>query len=300
MKVLITGATGFIGSHLLESLKKDTTVVAIYTTSRNRDIPLSSRHTHHFKVDLANQSEVAQLFSVCQPDVIYHLAANPVPRLDPKNINAHLRDISATHNLVHYSPEDCKIVYASTIVVYGDNAIGCYEQTEKKPTTVYGLSKLSCENILEIYRRQYKKTYIALRLVATIGNKATHGVIPDLIRKAQLESDVLEVWGDCPGSSKPYMHIDDTVAAIIHCARFNYPYVINIAPHDTMSIEEIADMVRYHHDRSKQLVWLGEKANFAGDNKVISSHSRLLIDSGFRFKYPKSLLAVEQAVKEYL
>ena len=72
----------------------------------------------------------------------------------------------------------------------------------------------------------------------------------------------------------------------------------NVVPDDTANIEEIAHAVMEVCDIHKPIEWLGEEANWKGDNKLISVDNNKLKTAGFEMKYPNSVDAIKRAVKE--
>lgn len=299
MKVLITGATGFIGSYLTKSIINNPKYTEICTTGRKEwNNKLWSTRCHHKIIDLGNQWEVERLFSEFKPDVIFHLAGNPLPKLDEQNPTRIWQDnVVATHNLLHFCPEGCNFVYASSVVVYGDMPGIHYECDELRPTSIYGLTKLAGEEAVRIYDANGKINGKIARLSATIGKGSSHGIIIDLINKIKLENPYLEVIGDCPGSSKSYVYIDDTIDALIKISNTNKYETYNISSDGIASCKDIAEIIINNFDKNKYIKWLGNNANWVGDNKILEiSNDKLKY---LNWKSKSAIKAVELAVKSY-
>lgn len=275
MKILITGSNGFIGSNLLELAKHNAEYSEIYTASRgiSKNV-LEKKHKAHFCVDLSIQSEVEYLFTRIQPDLIFHLAGEPVVRIDNKDVNKAIRgNVETTHNLLRFCPEMCKFIYTSSVIVYGDGRDD-YPYSEldidiTKPTSVYGYSKLMAENLINLYTEQGKIIGYNARLCANVGFGATHGILKDFILKSKSNNSYFEILGDEPGSCKPYMYVLDTCAALMLLAKCKYPESYNICNNDKLNTRQISEIVQDELKTNKPIKWLGEKANWVGDNRLI-------------------------------
>jgi UDP-glucose 4-epimerase len=303
-KVLITGASGFIGKYLLELAKKNNDYSEIYTISRRKvELEKYTKHKIHFCMDLSIQSEVEWLFQQINPDIIFHLAGNPIVKVDEKNINGTFRDnINTTHNLVHFCPNGCRFILASTILVYGDMAkVECPidENTCTLPTSMYGLSKLTAEHIINIHTIRGNIKGTSARLCANVGEIATHGVLKDFIEKAKSNSEYFDIIGDKPGSTKPYMYVGDTACALMTIAKNEKPILsLNVSNNDVLSSEQIAQIVQEECGTNKPVRWLGEKANWVGDNKLLVINNNYL-NQIFKISY-SSEMAIRRVVRNSL
>lgn len=306
MKVLITGSTGFIGRNLLNLAMFNADYSEIRTVSRRAMLPDEGRkHKVHISADISMQSEVDWLMSEYQPDIIFHLAGHPIVKVEPTAINRAIDyNVKTTHNLLSAAPKGCKFVLASTVLVYG-RAIDyiscsfCSERTTTIPNSVYAISKLMAEELVWLYSRRGDVIGQIARLTANVGCGATHGVLKDFIRKAKSDSEYFEVIGDKPGSRKPYTYVLDTCAALMVLARQNKSGMYNISPNDTLTSEEIANIVQDELGTNKPLKWLGEQANWVGDDKVVTidgDHYRS--QTGCEFQCKTSELAIRRAVRD--
>lgn len=292
-RILVTGAAGFIGSHLVRRIKQMSRIdIDLFGTSR-RLVTIPGITTIH--CDLESERHVQTTLDITRPDVIFHLAANPnVSAGDVINQN-----VLTTHYLLTHCPKGCRFVFASSATVYGNSNNTPYNEADKtSPSSIYGATKVASEALVDAYTSLGKVNGLNLRLVANVGGGATHGVVKDLVRKAKQESQYLELLGDCPGSVKHYVHVSDTVEAFLHFG-FNDSLngSINVANSDMLSIRKLANIVLATLGVDKKLKWLGENANWKGDNKRVYVDNELAIQLGWNFKY-NSAEAVAKAVKE--
>ena len=316
MKVIVTGATGFIGKHLLKKMSYRKDIFEEIVTMSRRPIigNLGGPNAiKHYACDLsqtdATACDYACMRRICEkhkPDIIFHLAANPITKLDNNRPSQIIVDnVAATQNVVHYAPEGCRVVLASSVVVYGDwlykqESTGRYnEEHQAKPTSIYGITKLASEQIVSCYSDMDRINGVSLRLCATVGQGLTHGVIKDFILKLRYY-DKLKVLGDHPGSTKPYAHIDDVTNVLIKMSLNDEKGEYNLVPDDELNIEELAETVMRACGTKKEIEWLGEAANWKGDNRIIRVSNAKLKDWGWSPKYPTSKAAIFETVRHYV
>ena len=309
MKVLVTGATGFLGQRLVMDLLKEGHHEVVTMSKK----PIFATKTKHYCCDLGFTNPESKHYSffsdVCQsetPDVIFHLAGNPLSRLDEQAPHSILIDnIIGTQKILHYAPQNCRVILASTVIVYGDWLLketpsARYEESFKTdPTSVYGMTKRAAESLIEIYTSSERVNGVSLRLCATIGPNLTHGVIKDFMTKLKSPSTHLEILGDPPGSTKPYCHINDAVAAIKLIGFSELSGVFNVVPDDTITIEKLAHCVMDNFNIHKPIKWLGEDANWKGDNRAIQISNKKLKNAGWNPDFPKSEDVIKEVVRSF-
>ncbi len=298
---LVTGGNGFIGKHLMGALKQQGVNNLATITRKPRD-----ENHWAFYGDLADEDFVRRTLVATQPHTIYHLAANPIVRADEE----HPTDISktnilATHNLLAHAPKGCRFVFASSATVYGNRAtdqhMACHESMATTPNSIYGATKAASESLVRAYSALGLVRGISLRLVANVGLGSTHGLLHDVIRKLRSEDEELNLLGDQPGSLKPYIHVSDTVRALMlagtHADWLNAA-CLNISVEGELAVETVAKLAMEVLNIHKPVRWLGEGANWRGDNRqvlVCTNEARRL---SFCPKYNNSAAAVTQALQE--
>ena len=225
MRALILGGCGFIGAHLVNALREDSTPVVvvdvnadpeestpgcIYVKGKFSDQALLETIIDHYGV-----THVAHLVSTTLPkssneDKPYDLSSNVIQTL-------HLLDICVKHQ-VH------KVLFMSSGgTIYGaPSCVPVAEDQPNDPICSYGISKLAIEKYLFLYRHLHGLNYIALRAANPYGpgqNPLTgQGVIANFVHK-MLTQQPLEVWGD--GSTlRDYFHVRD-LAKLTRLALFS-------------------------------------------------------------------------------
>ncbi len=108
-----------------------------------------------------------------------------------------------------------KIVFASTSAIYGDTSDLLHEDYGPlKPVSHYGASKLASESFISSFVENYDLQAWIVRFPNVVGERATHGVIYDFIKKLRRNPEKLEVLGDGE-QYKPYLYVKDLVEAIL-------------------------------------------------------------------------------------
>lgn len=307
-RILITGAGGFIGRHLFESIGRSGTCV-IGTDRKAQSYPwnIIGMEGERRKVfcDLTAEPQVASLMLRLKPDVVFHLAGNAIVKegQDPTAVTR--ANVLSTHNLLAYAPEGCRFLLASSATVYGTlgQMYRCRELDHVYATSAYAASKIAAEALVEAYTNQNKVRGTSLRLVANVGAYATHGVVHDFIRKLRSNNSHLDVLGDEPGSLKPYIHVNDTLSAMRCLGLEEWTDQVgpfNISPHRELTIAEVAWCVMQGLGITKPIKWLGASANWKGDQNIVRVNSNRLMKLGWRPTYTSDeaiITAVQECVQ---
>jgi len=227
--VAVLGASGFIGSHLIDALLERGHRVRAFSRSFPGLISTSaschSRLEPH-AVDLTLPQTLEQVLRGV--DVCFHLASTTVP--SSSNINPSY-DISSnllgTINLLEAAcgAEVKRIVFASSGgTVYGiPRTLPISESHSTNPTCSYGIVKLAIEKYFALYKQLRGLDYVALRIANPYGErqrpKAAQGAVAVFLAKA-LRGDPIEIWGD-GGVVRDYLYVGDVVRALLAAADYD-------------------------------------------------------------------------------
>jgi GDP-4-dehydro-6-deoxy-D-mannose reductase len=150
---LVTGATGFAGSHLLDRLLTTHARVAAWSNAGGRPAPPNSAELSWLAVDLLDGAALERSLRDLQPSVIYHLAGLPHVGEAWKNAGRALEvNALGTHRLleaVERAAPACKVVVAGSALVYRPSTTALREEDPLAPADPYGISKLAQEMIAE-------------------------------------------------------------------------------------------------------------------------------------------------------
>ena len=309
MSVLVTGANGFVGRHLIQKLYSYKNVFGPIITLSRRGFNSPFSHKH-YTVDLAysdqEEGEFYSLKGIMKKNNvkhIFHLASKATVKMQGNEPFQILNsNILSTQKICQWAPKGARVILASSVINYGDwmfeeDSVRPYDEEDRTdPTSIYGVTKRASEGILKYYTSTEQIRGVSARMCATVGRGLTHGVVYDFINKI-LNNPVLEAIGDKPGSTKPYCYIDDLIDGLVLLAMKDVTGEFNIAPDDQINIEEVAKSVMHGLGVYKEIRWLGESANWKGDNKVISVSNEKLKSCGWKPKH-NSKQAIIKAVQE--
>jgi dTDP-4-dehydrorhamnose reductase len=150
-KILITGASGMLGSNICFAFNNDFNVTGVYFSHvpRIHDIKIVN-------IDLRNKIICQNIIGLLDPNIVIHCAA--ITDLDMCETNHKLAydvNMVGTKNIINSISDDCHFIYISTDNVYNSGKAFNQETMKKTPTNVYGLSKLKAEQMVEKYIKNY-------------------------------------------------------------------------------------------------------------------------------------------------
>jgi UDP-glucose 4-epimerase len=293
-RILVTGATGFLGRHLMQLLRREHCLLVGMSRHRN-----ATGRSDIESLDITSPMDVRNLLYSFLPDVIFHLAGNPlVKESGPEVMRV---NTLGTNHLLEYAPKGCRFVLASSATVYGAHASGllAHEGFPCAATSTYAASKIAAESLVDAYTFTGRVRGISLRYVANVGPGATHGLLRDIVRKLREDSKSLELLGDAPGSTKPFIHVADTARATRYFG-LDCDYIghVNISNSDSLSVLEVATMAIDALGIHKPIVWSGQDSLWPGDIKTVRISPRKMQGLGFELTYNTSVKAVKKALEE--
>jgi nucleoside-diphosphate-sugar epimerase len=221
--------------------------------------------------DLTQESEVASLMLRLKPDVVFHLAADPLVKNWGPSVT---RDATlSTHHLLTYAPAGCRFVLASSATVYGDPPrVGKRRRSSTRcgPRRPTGRRRRPPSMLVTgVHARPAGSNGLSLRLAATVGAGATHGLVPDLVRKALSDSPALDLLGESPGSVKPFTHVSDVVDGFVELGLYRHrdraPVNLALVERTECGLDAARAAWRPSGSRSRSS-WVGRRANWKGDN----------------------------------
>ena len=220
MKILITGAAGFVGSHILKKLRDlgsdvygvdnfSTYYSVEYKYLRLKSLGLSP-DSDVLKCDISDYEKLNQFISSIRPEYIIHLAAQAGVRLSLKDSTSYVSaNVAGFQNIVRSSVENGVkgIVYASSSSVYGDSTPTPYKETSisLRPKSLYGVTKLSNELFAEIQSKSSNLRFRGLRYFTVYGPWGRPDMAYFRIAAAALGQGKFTLFGD--GTIKKGFHL---------------------------------------------------------------------------------------------
>jgi UDP-glucose 4-epimerase len=276
MRVLVTGGAGFIGSHLCDRLIErgdEVWCVDNLRLGRRRNIAhLEPLKAFHFvELDLLDRTALTALFDDARFEAVFHLAANSDIAAGAANfrLDLELNQLTTVAVLEEMQAHNVKrLFFASTSAVFGETDAVLHEDyAPLQPISFYGASKLAAEAYISVFAHTFGGQAIILRFPNVVGERATHGVIYDFLRKLEADRSKLEVLGD-GRQSKPYLYVRDLIDSIMTVwDKTNVPFaVFHAAGIGSTSVREIAEIVVAAAGRADtRIVFTGGDRGWPGD-----------------------------------
>ena len=229
MKVLVTGAAGFIGNHVaLELLKRGDTVVGLDNMNAYYDVTLKQARLERLrgrtgfsfeKVDLADRDGMARLFGRHAPDRVVHLAAQAGVRYSIDHPHAYVD--SNVVGFLHVL-EGCRhhrtahLVYASTSSVYGANRTYplSEDQASEHPLTIYAATKKANEMMAHSHAHLYGIPTTGVRFFTVYGPWGRPDMALFKFTRAILDGKPIDVFNR-GRMVRDFTYIDDVVNGVI-------------------------------------------------------------------------------------
>jgi nucleoside-diphosphate-sugar epimerase len=276
-RYVVTGAAGFIGSHLTETL-----------LAAGHDVVAVDSFTDYY--DPARKEENAAAFDVLRLDLVtdpldgllagadgvFHLAGQPGTRsFGPVFADYLARNPLATQRLFEEAVKaGVPVVYASSSSVYGDaERYPTPEDVEPRPNSPYGITKLACEALASAYGRSHGLHAVGLRYFTVYGPRQRPDMAMTRIVEALAEGRRFTVYGD-GAQSRSFTYVHDVVAATIG-ALAAAPDVYNVGGGEEATLREAIELLEAQAGTKLQVDYepaaLGDMRRTSADTRRIEA-----------------------------
>lgn len=257
MRCLVTGASGFIGAHLVRWLIKQNCQVAVLVRPASNLWRLQDvmKYVHIIRTDLANVARHASEINRFMPEFVFHLGWNGVSgsRYDDP---AQIENLYSSLNLLQVIRStrcQCWIGLGSQ-EEYSPHAGIIKEQSPQQPDTVYGITKLCVMQLSKKICKLYNLRFVWLRLFAAFGPMGKpDSLIPYVIRTLLNKSKPLLTAGK---QKLDYLYVEDAVEAMGRLAKTaDVEGVFNLGSGQAYTIRELVEHIRGLIDPTLPLGW---------------------------------------------
>lgn len=235
MKILVTGAAGFLGSNFCDRMVKiGHEVLGVDNLSTGKLEFLRNAYLHkNFDmkiIDIVKNPEELTMAMSKNIQMVYHFAANADVRygLEHPYKDMEQNAIGTLNVLEAMRKNNVKnIAFTSTGSIYGNAQI---PTTEDAPfplqTSLYGASKLAAEGLIQAYCEGYEMQAYIFRLVSLLGQRYSHGHVFDFVKSLLNNPQELYILGNGQ-QYKSYLNVEDCIEAMLTCVDNSY-YDVNI------------------------------------------------------------------------
>ncbi len=308
--ILITGGAGFIGSHLADTLLScDDKVVILDNLSLGRrsnlNQALQNPNCTFVEGDILDDGLLDTLFKQHNFDMVFHLAANSDIARSHANPNVDLdmtfmTTYAVLQKMRQYNVK--KLMFASTSAIYGQT--GGAEVKENYgplfPASHYGAGKLASEAFIASFVENYGIQAWITRFPNVCGERTTHGILHDFVKKLKKNPNELEVLGDGK-QAKPYLYVKDLIDAILFVIKNSHDKInyFNLGVEGQTSVTKIAEFIIQAMNLHAQIRYTGGDRGWVGDVPKFAYNLDKIHQLGWKASY-SSDEAVKLAIKYIL
>lgn len=273
MKIAITGGFGFIGSHLVNELSKNNTIVNI-DSRQGKDITDLNMLKKEFE----------------GVDYVFHLAALISVQESSGNSKKYFEiNTLGTLNVLLAAKEKGvkKVIFPSSAAVYGNNPVPHKEDMLPDPLSLYAITKLDGEYLMKMFKKVHGLNTCAIRFFNVYGPRQEKGAISKFIRTALKNEDII-IYGRGE-QTRDFVYVKDVIKTLIQSLEKDVD-LINFGTGTSISIKELAEKIISLTNSSSKIV---QKEGISGE--VLKSEANISKAKALGFNPEYSL---DQGLKE--
>ena len=258
-RILITGASGFIGSHIIKRLGKVNTLAVIMLDDEH-SVRLKGSLTNikRYNVKLENTEEILKVINDFKPDVIFHLASIYAVNHKSEQIKPLIEtNILGISNLLEAAVAN-KVelfVNTSTCFVYDKSTSKVKENYPLKPVNLYGLTKICTEQLCDYFSGNYGLNCLTLRIFPPYGpNDNKRRLVPFVVDNCLLNNEIKLTSGE---QKWDFVYVEDIVDAYVLAlkAKITGHESINIGSGVATKVKKVAELIRKFSKSKSRLLF---------------------------------------------
>ncbi|ENX64519.1 MULTISPECIES: SDR family NAD(P)-dependent oxidoreductase [Acinetobacter] len=289
---LVTGAAGFIGSHICEELLKEPSNIVIgvdnFYSGKQSNIDLLKDISSKFifyKTDICNHEEICQIFKKHDVQYVFHEAAIASVQTSIENpLLTNEVNIKGSLSILEASRKNAvkRFLFASSAAIYGDEpALPKDEKSITRPISPYGLEKFVTEQYMKLYASQYGLECIALRYFNVYGPRQDphseySGVISIFDNRIRQKLPIT-IYGDGE-QYRDFIYVKDVAKANIKLMDYNLNdnnfLVVCTGSGKSTTINRLVEVIKNRYDSND--IQPSYKESRMGDIKKSVSNNNLL------------------------
>ncbi|MBU4184753.1 MAG: NAD(P)-dependent oxidoreductase [Proteobacteria bacterium] len=238
MRILITGATGFVGRHVVKALQNYGYRLALFVRNIDGALKLKNLDTEFIKGDLGNLDAVKKSIREFEPEVCIHLAWEGIPDFSAEKLKLNLDNSINFLNFIIKKTDCKKLIVSGSCFEYGKTKGACKESDNVKTTSFFAWAKQSIYNYASLLCEQSAIDLIWFRIFYVYGPGQRAGsLIPAIINKFNKAErpDIMK-----PHNKNDFVYVEDVAKAFQIAATNKIPSgVYNLGSGISTSVYEV-------------------------------------------------------------
>lgn len=243
--ILVTGASGFVGKHLIKALEGQPNLGQVYKHSSS-----VSDITDRGCLDSFLNKNIKTVVHLSGKTFVPESWNNPADFFDVNQ--------NGTLNVLEFCRiEKARIIYVSSYL-YGNGVVPTNEEEPVQVNNPYSLSKYLAEELVRNYSRLFELKASIIRPFNLYGvGQNSSFLIPELIQKIASENEVVEIIDDTP--KRDFLHVNDFVSFLIMLLKSNKNDIFNVGSGKSYTPRDICESLFRISNRKKQISIVGNK-----------------------------------------
>jgi len=245
LNILITGGSGFIGTRLAENLLADGHVVKIYDKIQSKKYPKLTT--------IGDVLDKEALTKACKDiDIIYNLAAEHADNVTPLSLYDEV-NVGGAENIIIVAKANYikKIIFTSSVAIYGLDKGECNETYEPNPFNEYGRSKLKAEEVFIKWQKEDSSHMLFMLRPSAIFGESNRGNIYNLLKQVHSGKFLMVGKGD---NKKSIGYVGNIAAFLTYLAEHKTAMeVYNFSDKPDMTSHEMVDFIQKELGRKNKI-----------------------------------------------